>query len=87
MGGWGMQPKQRCADCPTPPDAGQHGILDFFSLHFGVFDLFHVDNLEPFADRANVAVDYCRGSLVGTTVRAPVGVNDPRVGRLPVHAP
>ena len=41
----------------TPPDAGQYGILDFFSLHLGVFDLLHVANLEPFADGTNVAVD------------------------------
>ena len=71
----------------TPPDARQHGILDFFSLHLGVFDLLHVDDLEPVADGADVAVDYCRDSLVGTTDRAPVAVDVPRVGRLPAHAP
>ena len=70
----------------TPPDTGQHCILEFFSLHLGVFDLLQVDNLEPFADSTNVAVDYFRDSLVGTTDLAPVGVDVPRLGRLPAHA-
>ena len=69
----------------TPPDAGQHGILDFFSLHLGVFDLLHINNLEPFADGTDVVVDSCRHSLVGTTDQAPVAVNVLRVERLPAH--